>query len=77
MIGRSDERWGEVPLALVIPREGYPLTPEELIQYARDHMAHFKAPRYLVVVDTIGRAPNGKVDYKRLKGVAMEHVGAR
>jgi hypothetical protein len=27
------------------------------------------------VVDTIGRAPNGKVDYKRLKGVAIERLG--
>ena len=34
----------------------------------------YKAPRHLVVVDTIGRAPNGKVDYKRLKSLAAERL---
>ncbi len=34
-------------------------------------LAAYKAPRHVVVVDTIGRAPNGKVDYKRLKELAI------
>jgi acyl-CoA synthetase (AMP-forming)/AMP-acid ligase II len=37
-------------------------------------LAAYKAPRNVVVVDTIGRAANGKVDYKRLKGVAQERL---
>ena len=37
-------------------------------------LAAYKAPRHLVLVDTIGRAPNGKVDYKRLKALAAERV---
>ncbi len=39
-------------------------------------LAAYKAPRHLVVVDTIGRAPNGKVDYKRLKALAGDQVAA-
>jgi uncharacterized damage-inducible protein DinB len=35
----------------------------------------FKAPKHVVPVDTIGRAPNGKVDYKRLKSYAMAQLG--
>ena len=52
-------------------------TPDlhELSEHVKAHHAHYKAPRHLVLVDTIGRAPNGKVDYKRLKSVAMERLG--
>jgi fatty-acyl-CoA synthase len=39
-------------------------------------LAHYKAPRHVVVVDTIGRAANGKVDYKRLKELAIERLAA-
>ncbi len=39
-------------------------------------LAAYKAPRSLVLVDSIQRAPNGKVDYKRLKTVATERLGA-
>ena len=38
----------------------------------RDRLAAYKAPRRVITVDTIGRAPNGKVDYKRLR----EHATA-
>jgi fatty-acyl-CoA synthase len=38
-------------------------------------LAAYKAPRHIVVIDTIGRAPNGKVDYKRLKAYAMNQLG--
>lgn len=40
-------------------------------------LAAYKAPRNLVLVDTIGRAANGKVDYERLKVAATERLGAR
>ena len=63
-----------VAAALALP--GATATAEELIKWCRGQLAHYKAPRHLVVVDTIGRAPNGKVDYKRLKGVAIERLGA-
>ena len=47
-----------------------------LADHVRTTLAPYKAPRHLVVVDTIGRAPNGKVDYKRLKSLAAEQVGS-
>jgi fatty-acyl-CoA synthase len=76
-VGVPDARFGEAICAVVEPADGAAPDLHVLSQHVKEHLAHFKAPRYLVVVDTIGRAPNGKVDYKRLKGVAMEHVGAR
>ena len=49
-------------------------TCSTLADHVKEHLAHYKAPRHLVLVDTIGRAPNGKVDYKRLKGVAVDRL---
>ena len=73
-VGIPNPRFGETICAVVEPAEG--ATPElaELAEFVKEHLAHYKAPRHLVVVDTIGRAPNGKVDYKRLKGVAMDQL---
>jgi 3-oxocholest-4-en-26-oate---CoA ligase len=42
----------------------------------KSKLAAYKAPRHLVVVDTIGRAPNGKADYRKLKRTAVERLGA-
>ena len=39
-------------------------------------LAAYKAPKHVFVVDTIGRAPNGKVDYKRLKAYAVDAQGS-
>jgi acyl-CoA synthetase (AMP-forming)/AMP-acid ligase II len=41
-----------------------------VIAHVRSKLAAYKAPKQVVVVPTIGRAPNGKVDYKRLKAEA-------
>jgi fatty-acyl-CoA synthase len=68
VIGKNDEKWGEVPLALVVPREGCRVTPEELIQYARDNMAHFKAPREVKILREFPRGGTGKI----LKSVLRE-----
>jgi fatty-acyl-CoA synthase len=40
-------------------------------------LASFKAPKEVVVVETIGRAPNGKVDYNRLTALAAERLAVR
>jgi fatty-acyl-CoA synthase len=50
-------------------------TLESLNAHVKASLAPYKAPRHLVVIETIGRAPNGKVDYKRLKTLALERLG--
>ncbi|MFM8311492.1 MAG: AMP-binding enzyme, partial [Ilumatobacteraceae bacterium] len=74
-VGVPDQRFGEA-ICAVVEASG-PAAPElgELAQSVRDHLAAFKAPRHLVLVDSIGRAPNGKVDYTRLRSVALERLG--
>jgi acyl-CoA synthetase (AMP-forming)/AMP-acid ligase II len=75
-VGIPDERFGEVITAVVEPAEGAILEQAALAEHVRATLAPYKAPRHLVLVDTIGRAPNGKVDYKRLKALATERVHA-
>ena len=48
---------------------------EDLIEHVRGRLAAYKAPRRIVEVATIGRAPNGKADYRRLREDAIEVIG--
>ncbi|KAA9149841.1 AMP-binding protein [Amycolatopsis acidicola] len=45
VVARPDERWGEVPAAYVTLREGAKAGERELIEFVRERLAHFKAPR--------------------------------
>lgn len=71
-----DERFGEAICAVVEPAAGAVPTLDELAEHVKAGLAPYKAPRHLVVVDTIGRAVNGKVDYKGLTARAREVVGS-
>ncbi|MYC31738.1 MAG: long-chain-fatty-acid--CoA ligase [Chloroflexi bacterium] len=45
VVGVPDDRWGEVPKAFVVPRDGGAVSAEEIINFTRDRIAHFKAPK--------------------------------
>jgi fatty-acyl-CoA synthase len=63
--GVPDERFGELVVAVVEPALEATPTEQELIGHVKERLAGYKAPRLVRVVETIGRAPNGKVDYGR------------
>jgi acyl-CoA synthetase (AMP-forming)/AMP-acid ligase II len=71
-VGLPHDRFGEVVTALVEMDPGARLDEEALVQHVGRLLAPFKVPRRIVLIDTIGRAPNGKVDYRRLREVASE-----
>ena len=48
VVAAPDEKWGEVPVAFVTLKPGMSLEATTLIAYAREHMAHFKAPKKIV-----------------------------
>lgn len=75
-VGVPDERFGEAVTAVVEPADGVALTESDLIAHVKSQIAAFKAPKAVLTIPTINRAPNGKVDYKRLKDYAKENVGA-
>ncbi len=71
VIGVPDEEWGEVPIAVIVLKQGEAATPEELMGYCRANLASFKRPRSVVFVDELPRNPMGKV----LKRVLREQYG--
>jgi acyl-CoA synthetase (AMP-forming)/AMP-acid ligase II len=67
VVARPDERWGEVPVAFVVVREGATTTPEELVEHCRGHLARFKVPKAVTLIDALPRNPSGKVLKRELR----------
>jgi acyl-CoA synthetase (AMP-forming)/AMP-acid ligase II len=61
VVGVPDERLGEVGVAFVVPRPDHAVDPDELVDWCRDHMANFKVPRTVRIVDSLPLNPTGKV----------------
>jgi acyl-CoA synthetase (AMP-forming)/AMP-acid ligase II len=71
VVGVPDEKWGEAITALVEPHAGDTIDPSALIAHVKSKLAAYKAPKRVVSVATVGRAANGKLDYKQLKSDAL------
>jgi acyl-CoA synthetase (AMP-forming)/AMP-acid ligase II len=62
VVGVPDPMMGEKVGAVVVPRPGQQLDPAELVAFAREHLADFKVPQYVVVRgEPLPRNPGGKV----------------
>lgn len=61
VVGRPDERWGEVPVAWVSLVPGAEVTPEELTAFTRDRLAGFKTPKRVTIVDELPHGGTGKI----------------
>src|SRR5437588_9053636 len=59
IVGMPDERWGEAPHAFVVLKTGATTTETELRNYARDHLAHFKAPQKIHFVPELPKTATG------------------
>jgi fatty-acyl-CoA synthase len=70
VVGRADERWGEVPIAYVVLRPAAPTTPDDLIEHCRAQLASFKVPKTVTIVDALPRNPSGKVLKRELRNQA-------
>jgi acyl-CoA synthetase (AMP-forming)/AMP-acid ligase II len=73
VVGVPDERWGSAVTAVVQPAAGAAApTLEELAAHCRAHLAGYKVPKHLVVVERIVRSPSGKADYRWAVEVATD-----
>jgi acyl-CoA synthetase (AMP-forming)/AMP-acid ligase II len=72
VVGMPDERLGEVGAAFVVVRDGSTLTPDELVTWARDHLANYKVPRRVELVPELPLNASGKV----VKGVLRDRLAA-
>jgi len=64
VVGAPDERWGQRVAAIIQPRGDLVPTLDEVQAHCRDHIAGYKVPRELHVVEQIERSPSGKPDYR-------------
>src|SRR5262245_54136660 len=71
VVGLPDPRFGETICGVVEPADGVKIDAGVLKAHVTGKLAAYKAPRDVVVVESIARAANGKVDYKRLKELAL------
>jgi acyl-CoA synthetase (AMP-forming)/AMP-acid ligase II len=67
VIGVPDERWGEVPKAVVVAAPGTTIDTEQLLAWCRERMASFKCPKSVDVVTELPRNPTGKILKKELR----------
>jgi acyl-CoA synthetase (AMP-forming)/AMP-acid ligase II len=72
VIGVPDERLGEVGMAFVVLNEGTTTTGDELTTWSRDHMANYKAPRRVEILDALPLNATGKVMKEELRARAAK-----
>ncbi|MDK9704134.1 MAG: long-chain fatty acid--CoA ligase [Sulfuritalea sp.] len=61
VIGRPDDRWGEIVVAVVVPRANSPLTGEQVVKLLEGRIARFKLPKEVVLVNQLPRTALGKI----------------
>lgn len=73
VIGVPDPKWGEIPMAVIVPVDpAHPPTDDEIETHCRAHLAAYKRPRRVTVVEALPRNANGKV----LKNELRSRYGA-
>ena len=68
----DDPRWVEAVTAAVVVRPGAQLTPADVDAHCRQHLAPYKRPKHVVVVDALPKNPSGKILKRDLR---QAHAG--
>jgi fatty-acyl-CoA synthase len=68
IVGVPHPRWGEAPHAFVVLRSGAEATEDELREFARSHLAHFKAPHKVTFIAELPKTATGKIQKYVLRG---------
>lgn len=75
VIGVPDEKWGEAVKALVVKAPGAEPTPAEIVAWARERIAAYKAPKSVDFIEALPRNPSGKVLRRELRAPYWEGRG--
>lgn len=76
VVGVPDARWGSAVTAVVALAAGSTLTLDDVAAHCRAHLAGYKVPKHLVLVDEVRRSPAGKADHPWAVATATEAVSA-
>ncbi|MFJ5677953.1 hypothetical protein [Streptomyces sp. NPDC093097] len=72
VVGIPDPQWGETVVAVITVDRGTPLTLDAVREHTAQHLARYKLPRRLKVVETIPRNGSGKLDKPVIRQLAAE-----
>ena len=67
IIGIPDDRWGELPIAIVVPKLETQLTEQEIIDFTRTRLAHFKCPKAVHFRESLPKGGTGKILKRELR----------
>ena len=67
VVGVPDQKWGEAVRAIVVLKPGQRATEQEIIQFCKEKIAHYKAPKSIDFVDALPRTGSGKIHKKNLR----------
>ena len=57
---------GEVPKAIIVPRNGAELMPREIVRFCRERLSHYKVPKIVEVRESLPKIGSGKINKKEL-----------
>jgi fatty-acyl-CoA synthase len=77
VVGRSDLRWGEVVVAVVVPAPGATLARERVLAMFEGRLARFKHPKDVFIVDAMPRTAIGKVSKEDVRQLVARLAGAQ
>ena len=75
VVGVPDRRFGEEILAWIKLRADVSATAEEIRDFCREHLAHFKTPRYVQFVNSFPTTVTGKIQKYKIRQQAIEELG--
>ena len=67
VIGMPDDRWGEAVTAVIVRRAGASISEEDVVEFARSHMASYKKPHRVAFIDALPRNTGMKVQKRVLR----------
>ncbi len=72
IVGLPDERWGQRVVAVAQLRLDATMTAPQIVERLRAGLAGYKVPKQVVIVPSLERGPNGKIDYRRVTEMASD-----
>ncbi|MCA8900376.1 MAG: acyl-CoA synthetase [Hyphomonas sp.] len=73
VVGVPDDKWGQA-ITAVVELDGH-ADEDTLKAFVKSKLAHYKAPKRILFKDSLGRAVNGKADYKSIRAFALAELG--
>ncbi|MEM9773119.1 MAG: long-chain fatty acid--CoA ligase [Chloroflexota bacterium] len=75
LVGKPDDKWGEVGVMFVVLEPDHALTPADvLIEYCQQKLARFKVPKEIIFLDELPHSPYGKVEKIKLKKMYIDQA---